>query len=137
MSRRELFRLILAIAIAPSVPMLALSITNYGKAWVPFILIFGYLSFFLIGLPIVGILLKKKNFWSCVIGGSCAAIIPVVLLNALSLFAINHIFTLENLYGYGSLFIEGGVGGALFWLIAFADKKSDKGSDKAELPEAR
>jgi hypothetical protein len=122
LSKREWLRLMLASVIAPSVPILALSIMSYGRV-VPFLLLLGYLSFFLIGLPIVGILLKKKAFLSCVIGGGCAAITPIFLLNALSFFAANHFFTLENLFGYGSLFIEGCVGGALFWLIAFAERK--------------
>lgn len=121
-SKHEWLRQILASAISPSIPILALSIISYGRV-VPLLFIFGYLSFFFVGLPIVGMLLKKKAFWGCVVGGGCASIIPILLLNSLSLFATNHIFTLENLFGYGSLFIEGCVGGALFWLIAFAGWK--------------
>jgi hypothetical protein len=122
LSKREWLRLILASIIAPSVPILALSIMSYGRV-VSFLLLLGYLSFFLIGLPIIAILLVKKNFLSCVIAGGCTAITPIFLLNMLSFFAANYFFTLQNLFGYGTLFIEGCVGGALFWLIAFAEKK--------------
>lgn len=121
MTRNEWARLILAAAISPSVPILTLAITysqsSGSNAWFPFLFLFGYLFFCLFGLPVVGILVNKKTLSSCIIGGGCTAIAPVLLLDLLSGGSGS---TADNLRGYLQLFVMGCLGGVLFWLIAFA-----------------
>ena len=135
-SKPELFRVILAGVISPTVPILALSIAYWNgtgsKAWFPIFFIFGYFFFFLIGLPIVGILLNKRTVLSCAIGGGCVSIAPILLLDLFSLFSKNNIFTFEMVLNLGLLFIAGCVGGALFWLIAFSKKTSRVSELKTE-----
>ncbi|MFZ6756445.1 hypothetical protein ACO0K9_04435 [Undibacterium sp. Ji50W] len=119
MKNKERYRLILAIAISPSVPILTLATLNWQRsgstAWFPILLVLGYACFFLLGLPIAGILIKKKTLLSAMLGGACASIAPIFLLDLLSLFSAG------NVSLYALLFITGSVGGALFWLIAFFD----------------
>lgn len=128
MSKPELFRLVLAGAVSPIVPILALSIAYWNgtgsKAWFPIFFIFGYGFFFLFGLPAMAILLSKRTLLLCAIGGGCVSIAPILLLDLFSLFSTNRVFTPEILLNLGLLFIAGCVGGALFWAIAFAKKTS-------------
>jgi hypothetical protein len=124
MSRREWIRLLLAMAIAPNVPILALSM----PAWLEtgstfgfrFFYLFGYLTFFLFGLPAIGILLTRKTWLSCAVAGGCVTILPVVLLGLLSFFGMGSALTTETLVGLAPLFAWGSLGGLVFWLIAFA-----------------
>ncbi|MBC3916002.1 hypothetical protein H8L32_00765 [Undibacterium sp. CY18W] len=78
----------------------------------------GICMFFLLGLPIAGILIKKKTLLRAMLGGACAAIAPIFLLDLLSLFSAGDISL------YALLFITGSIGGALFWLIAFFNMHS-------------
>lgn len=127
-NNHEKVRLVLAIIISPVVPILALSIAYWvgtgSKAWFPIFFLFGYIFFFLIGLPVVGILLRKKTILNFAIGGGCTSVAPILLLNLFSLFSGNKILTAETLVSLGALFIAGVFGGMLFWVIAFAEIKS-------------
>jgi hypothetical protein len=120
-------RLIAAMAISPSVPITALSLAYWkgtgSSAWFAIFFGFGYLFFLLLGIPIAAIFLKKRRLLSCVIGGGVVTIAPLLLLRALSLSVSLHGFTLETLASYALLAAAGGLGGALFWLIAFANSK--------------
>lgn len=127
LNRRELIRLLLAVVISPGISIAAISIAYYGKL-LPLFFLSGYLFFILIGLPIVGMLLKNRRILSCAIGGGCTAVIPPLLVNSLSFFATSPLFTLEGMLGYFSLFFYGCVGGAFFWLIAFAGQRGAKKS---------
>lgn len=127
MNRLDWVRLVIASAISPSIPILVLSLMSYGKL-ASLLFIFGYLSFFIFGLPAVAMMLAEKSFWKCVVAGGIVSILPIFILNALTLFATTGLFNLQSLIGYGSLFLSGGVGGAVFWLIAFSKIGSDRGN---------
>lgn len=122
-TNNERYRLILAIAISPSVPILVFATLNWrssgSAAWFPILFVLGYLCFFLFGLPVVGILIKKKTLVSSMLGGGCAAVAPVFLLSLLTLFSSGNFLSSENLFGFVLLFVSGCLGGALFWAIAF------------------
>lgn len=117
-------RLIAAIIISPSVPITALSLAYWqgtaSSSWFAIFFVFGYLFFLILGLPIVAILLKKRRLWSCILAGSVVTIAPLLLLRAMSLsFSLQGI-TVETLVNHLFLAVAGGLGGALFWWIAFA-----------------
>ena len=127
-STREWFRLILAMAIAPSIPILALAMTMWhgsGSAnWFPFVFLFGYLFFFLFGLPVIGVLLKKRTLPSCALGGGSVTIAPILLLSLFSISSTNHPFGGNMLFDLALLFMAGVIGGVAFWCIAFAGTKA-------------
>lgn len=123
-TKKDWIRLIAAIIISPAVPILTLAIVFWkgtgSKAWFPLFFIFGYLFFFLIGLPLVGILLKKRTVSSCAISGGIVSVLPILILGILSIFSPNTVFTGEMLANLFLLFLVGAMGGAVFWGIAFA-----------------
>lgn len=127
--KRMMLRVALAMAISPSVPILALSLVYWkgtgSAAWFSIFFAFGYLFFLLFGIPVVAALLRGRKLLSCVIGGGAVTIAPILLLRALSL---SFDITLETLMSYVLLVAAGGLGGAIFWLIAFA------GSNKCDDP---
>jgi hypothetical protein len=114
------------MAISPAVPIVAAGFAYWrgtgSVAWFTIFFVGGYLFFFLLGLPVVALLLKKRRLPACVAAGAAVTLAPLLLLNALSLFASAPAFTLETLLAYVLLAITGGAGGALFWLIAFAGR---------------
>lgn len=124
MKRNKLFRLVLAMIISPMVPILALSSVYWmetgNTSWFYIFTVSGYLFFLLIGLPLVGMLIKKRTMLSCAGGGGVVSIAPILLLSMFSIFSGNKIFTLEVMGNLGLLFLIGSVGGLLFWVIAFA-----------------
>lgn len=119
LSRLNWIRLLVASTVCPCIPMIALSLMSFGKI-VPVIFIVGYFCFFIFGIPVIAMVISKKSIWKTILAGAIVSMLPVFLLNALTFFATTGIFTLQNLIGYGSLFLSGGVGGGLFWLIAFS-----------------
>ena len=126
-AKRGVLRLALAMAVSPSVPILALSIVYWkgtgSAAGFSIFFVFGYLFFLLLGIPVVAMLLHRRQLLRCAIAGGAVTITPILLLRALSL---SFDITLETLTSYVLLVAAGGLGGALFWLIAFA------GGDKSE-----
>ena len=128
-NKREWTRLILAALIAPAVPLLGLSTTLWqssgSKAWFPLVFIFGYCFFFLFGLPVIGMLLKKRTIFRCSIGGGSVTIAPILLLSLFSLSSTNQTFQGDMLFHLLLLFIAGAVGGILFWVLAFMGTKAN------------
>ena len=127
LTRNDWIRLILASAVCPSIPMFILSLMSFGKI-VPLVFIVGYFCFFIFGLPALAMVLRKKLFWKTVLAGGIVSMLPVFILNALSLFATTGLFNLQSLIGYGSLFLSGALGGGLFWLIAFSKISFGRGN---------
>lgn len=74
----------------------------------------------MIGLPLVGILLKKRTILSCAMSGGIVSVVPIFLLGFLSMFSPNTVFTGEMIGNLVLLFLVGAVGGVAFWGIAFA-----------------
>jgi len=126
MNRCEILRLVFAIIISPLVPIIGFCVAmwaNNGSNWFPITLLFGYLFFFLFGLPTIGILLKKRSAISCFVGGGSVTIAPILLLSLFSLPSSNGLFDGKMLFELGLLFVAGGVGGIVFWVIAFLSVK--------------
>lgn len=128
----EWFRLITAALISPSVPILALATTLYetsgSEHWFPIVFVFGYLFFCLFGLPVIGILMRKRTLMSCLIGGGVVTLVPILLLSILSLSSSNNIYDGRMVFDMLALFLMGGLGGVVFWGIAFAGTKRDANS---------
>jgi hypothetical protein len=128
-SKFEWFRLILAMVISPSVPMTALATTMWqasgSKAWFPLVFLFGYLFFCLFGLPVIGILIKKRTVMSCIVGGGVVTIVPILLLSVFSFSSSNSVLGDRMLFDLMILFMTGSLGGLLFWVVAFAGTKGD------------
>ena len=124
----EWFRLVLAMVISPSIPMLILAMTMWRASgsvnWFPFVFVFGYLFFFLLGLPVAGMLLKKRAVLSCVLAGGIVTIAPILLLSLFSSFSANNVFGGSMLLDLMLLFMAGCLGGAVFWGIAFFGAKN-------------
>jgi hypothetical protein len=124
MKRNNWFRFLLAMVVAPLVPILTLASVYWletgSRAWFGVFLLFGYLFFLVLGLPIAGVLISKRTILSCAIGGGVTSIAPVLLLSVFSIFSGNKIFTLETVGSLALLFVVGSIGGAVFWLLAFA-----------------
>lgn len=129
-NKREWFRLILAIMVSPSIPMSAIATTMWqasgSTSWFQLVFMFGYLFFFLFGLPVVGVLLKKRTVLSWVIGGGCVTVTPMLLLSLFSIASSNNIFDGRTLLDLLLLFVAGCIGGVIFWVFAFAGDKADK-----------
>lgn len=123
--KNTMLRLVLAMVIAPAVPILAVSLAYWwgtGNAkWIPLFFFFGYLFFLVLGIPIAAMLLKTRRLVSCVLSGGAVTLAPLVLLSLLSMSTSTR-FTGENLLSYILLVVAGCAGGAVFWLIAFADR---------------
>lgn len=120
----RVLRLLTAMVVSPALPILSLATVYWlntgSKAWFPILLVFGYLFFLVLGVPIAAILLKKRSLSHCVIGGGIAAAAPLVLLGFLSLFSAGSALTSQTLAVVGVVFLAGCVGGGVFWIIAFA-----------------
>lgn len=75
-----MLRLILAMAISPAVPILAAAFAYWkdtgSTKWFPIFLVFGYLFFFLLGLPVVALLLKERRLPSCIVVGGVVTLAP-------------------------------------------------------------
>lgn len=116
-------RLVLAMLISPLLPILALSsvyrLETGNWTWLPIFLLFGYLFFAVIGLPVAGLLITRRTIRACFIGGGAVAVAPILLISLFSIFAGSNIYTLEMAMQLVALFVVGGLGGAVFWLIAF------------------
>ena len=122
--KRSMLRLMLAMVISPAVPILALSLAYWkgtgSTAWFPIFFLFGYLFFLALGVPVAAMLLKKRQLLNCVIAGGAVTIAPLFLLSMLSMATSTRGITLETLMSYALLAMAGCLGGAVFWLIAFA-----------------
>lgn len=92
-------------------------------AWIPLLFLVGYFSFFLIALPLIAASLMNERLLACLSTGAAAAIVPVVLLDSLSLFSSSTVFSDEHLQGYGFLLLAGVVGGALFWFVSLVNDR--------------
>jgi hypothetical protein len=127
MSKTETWRFIAAACIAPAVPIGALSLAYWvgtsGANLSPFFALFGYAYFAVIGLPVMGILVVEKSLKSSVITGALLVVSPVILLGLLSLFSTKGAFDLRFIGNLGLLSAVGALGGAAFWIIAFAQQK--------------
>ncbi len=116
--------MILAMAISPSVPILAISFAYWwgtgSTAWFAIFFLFGYLFFIVIGIPVAAILVlqQKRQLLACVIAGGVVTVAPLLLLTMLSMSASVFNFTAETRGNYALLFLSGCLGGGLFWLIA-------------------
>ena len=128
-NKLEWVRLVLATIVSPSLPMFALAFTMWqvsgSKAWFPLVFIFGYLFFCLFGLPVIGILIKKRTLKSCAIAGGVVTVLPILLLSVFSLSSSNSVYGGRMLLDLLVLFTTGILGGLLFWTIAFAGTKSE------------
>jgi hypothetical protein len=120
----NIYRLVGAILIAPSIPIGLLAfyyVKNTGNStWYPIFFLFGYLLFFLVGLPIFGTVIHTRKFSTHAIAGGVAAIAPILLLSLFSLFSSNRNIDPNMALDLVVLFLTGGLGGVVFWLIAFA-----------------
>jgi hypothetical protein len=120
----NLYRLVGAILIAPSIPIGLLAffyVKNTGNStWYPIFFLFGYLLFFLVGLPIFCTVIHTRKFSTHAIAGGAAAIAPILLLSLFSLFSSNRIIDPNIALDLVLLFLTGCLGGVVFWLIAFA-----------------
>jgi hypothetical protein len=127
------YRLVGAILIAPSIPISLLafiSAKNTGNsAWYPVLFLFGYLLFFLVGLPIFGTVIHMRKFSTHTIAGGLVAIVPVLLLSLFSLFSSNRIIDPNMALQSVVLFLIGCLGGVVFWLIAFAEESNTPKND--------
>jgi hypothetical protein len=116
------------MAISPAVPLIAVSFAYWkgtdNAAWFPIVFLFGYIFFALLGIPVAVLLARKGRLLSCVIGGALLTLAPILLISALSM--SGSAFESETFASYVLLALSGGVGGALFWLIAFAGKKAEE-----------
>jgi hypothetical protein len=115
------------MVISPSVPILAVSLAYWkgtgNTAWFAIFFVSGYLFFFVLGVPVAAMLLKKRGLLSCAIAGGAITVAPIALLSLLSmsLGALN--LSLETWLSYVLLFLAGCLGGTIFWLIAFTGHK--------------
>ena len=127
-NKREWFRLVLAIVVSPSIPMSAIAATMWqasgSTSWFGLVFMFGYLFFFLFGLPVVGVLLKKGTVLNCVIGGGCVTVTPMLLLSLFSIASSNNLFAGRSLLGWPLLLVAGCIGGVIFWAFGFARNKA-------------
>lgn len=123
-SKRGMLRLVLAMAISPAVPILAVSLAYWwgtgNAAWIPVFFVAGYLFFLVLGVPVTAVLLKNRRLLSCALSGGVVTIAPIVLLSLLSMSSSTRSLTGGTLLSYLLLVVAGCLGGALFWLIAFA-----------------
>jgi hypothetical protein len=138
MMTRDNARLWLGALIAPVIPITVVAtwywINTGNRIWFPLLFTFGYIFTFVFGLPIMGILIARKKFFSCLVGGGAASVLPVILLAMFSIFSENTIFNSEMIEGGGVLFISGCAGGALFWLIAFSgSERKSGGGDNSKI----
>lgn len=117
------YRLFCASIVSPLVVILPLSITYWLKtgsiAWFFVFFFGGYLFFFLLGLPLIAMLVSKRTLLSCAIGGGCLAISPAVLLGAMSFFSTYKAIDYQFVVGWLLVFLLGALGGVLFWFMAF------------------
>lgn len=124
------FRFIAAAIISPSVPigLLAFIYANQtgSDSWYPILFLFGYLFFILIGLPVLGFVVFSRKLSTCVIAGGSVAIAPILLLSIFSIFSSNQIGNSNMALSLAALFLAGCSGGIVFWLIAFAEKSTQK-----------
>lgn len=116
-------RLALAAIISPAIPILALSISYWLKTgsttWFYIYFLFGYVFFFLVGFPLLGFLIKNRSWKSCALAGGFTAISPIIFINLITLFTSFHSFDLVFFISLILLFLFGGLGGVVFWFIAF------------------
>jgi hypothetical protein len=128
-SKLQVFRLVAAAIVSPSVPIGLLAFTyatqTGSNAWYPILFLFGYLFFIVIGLPVLGILIHSRNFYMCAIAGGAVSVAPIFLLGIFSIFSTNQVITQDVAFNLILLFLAGCVGGAVFWLLAFAGKNTD------------
>lgn len=112
------------MVIAPAVPILTLAFAYWkstGDArWISIFFVFGYLFFLVLGIPVTAILMKNRRLLSCTLSGGFVTIAPIVLLSMLSMSSSTRSFSSEIWLNYLLLVFAGCIGGALFWLIAFA-----------------
>lgn len=125
MMTRDNVRLWLGALVAPTIPILGIAmwywINTGNSTWFLLFFTLGYFFTFLFGLPIMGLLIQKKKFLNCMIGGGVTSLSPIIFLAIFSIFSKNTIFNVETIEGIGLLFVAGCVGGAIFWVIAFSD----------------
>lgn len=130
-----MLRLVLAMAISPAVPLLALSLAYWkgtgNTAWFAIFFVLGYLFFLVLGVPITAMLMKKRRLLSCALSGGIVTIAPIVLLKILSMSSSTGTFTGEALLSYLLLIAAGCLGGALFWLLAFSGDKPEASLTKS------
>lgn len=123
-SKRTILRMVLAMAIAPAVPILALALAYWkgtGDArWIPIFFVLGYLFFLVLGVPVTAMLMKTRRLLNCTLSGGVVTIAPIVLLSLMSMSSSTRGFSGETWLNYLLLTLAGCLGGALFWLIAFA-----------------
>ena len=126
-NKLNMLRLIIAAIVSPSLPIGLLAFTYASQtgsnAWYAILFLFGYLFFILLGLPVLGILIHSRKLSTCAIGGGTVTVAPVFLLGIFSIFSDNQVFTSETVLNLSLLFFAGCLGGAVFWLIAFAQVK--------------
>ncbi|MEN9865030.1 MAG: hypothetical protein RL748_620 [Pseudomonadota bacterium] len=85
---------------------------------------------FLIGFPVMGVLITARTVRGCAIGGGMTTILPVLLLSIFSLTSGNKIFSIGAMAWLLGLFLLGCLGGLLFYLIAFRGAR--QGSNMSE-----
>jgi hypothetical protein len=115
-------KLMFAMAVSPAVPMAWIAMQTTGTLWAPFVYLWGYLTFILTGMPLAAFAYVRGTLLACVACGGFASILPLLLLASLSMFSTMHM-TDRTVIDMLSLFVAGGLGGAVFWLILFSQIK--------------
>ena len=98
--------------------MAGITFQTSGSLWSPAVYLWGYLAFAVTGMPLLAYCYVHKRLVACVVCGGIAAVLPWLLLESLSMFS-NLDATPRILIDLMSLFALGGVGGLIFWLVAF------------------
>jgi hypothetical protein len=107
--------------------------TSGSTAWFPLVFLFGYLFFAIFGIPMIAVLKDGASLRRCAVLGGVLAILPILLLSIFSIGSVNPALKGRALFDLAILFLVGGVGGAVFWAIAFAGYKSGAASDATEI----
>ena len=122
-----MLRLIIAVIVAPSLPIGLLAFTYASQtgsdAWYAILFLCGYLFFIFVGPPILGVLIHSRKLSTCAVSGGAVTVAPIFLLGIFSILSNNQVFTPEMLLNLLLLFFAGCLGGMVFWLIAFAQVK--------------
>lgn len=130
-------RLIVAGVVSPAIPMGALASimwkTSGSSAWFPLVFLFGYLFFAIFGIPMIALIKDGIDFGRCAALGGAISILPILMLGIFSIGSNNAALSGRALFDLIVLFSVGGIGGAVFWLIAFAGLKKDTASDDSEM----
>lgn len=120
----EIMRLAVACVIAPlaSVVYISSILCTESSAYscIKFFSFAAYSSMVIFGIPALGFIVNSPSFVKCVLWGSATAVLPILLLGAITLFYTARETDLrEFVYFWSNIMVSGAVGGCVFWSIAF------------------